>query len=117
MLHFFLTIFKPYSQNAYDKIIYTLSYKEQSQYIKTAHSFHLVDPSPWPLTAALGSFMLTSGLVLYMHKFIGGWSLLMTGAVSILYVMCTCDTKCFFHYTIPGIDYVTSGFYLGLHLK
>ena len=31
------------------------------KYIKTKHSWHLVDPSPWPLTAALGAFMATSG--------------------------------------------------------
>ena len=42
-----------------------------------------------PLIAALGGFMLTSGLVLYMHKFIGGWNLLVTGFSLILYVMYT----------------------------
>jgi Cytochrome c oxidase subunit III len=42
-----------------------------------------------PLIAALGGFMLTSGLVLYMHKFIGGWSLLVTGFSLILYVLYT----------------------------
>lgn len=55
-----------------DKVIYTLFFKEQFKYLKTAHSYHLVDPSPWPLMASLGGFMLTSGLVLYMNKFIGG---------------------------------------------
>ena len=56
-------------------------------YIKTRHSFHLVDPSPWPLAASLGVFMLTTGSVLYMQKFIGGGSLLLTGLVLILFVM------------------------------
>ena len=55
-----------------DKVIYTLFFKEQFKYLKTSHSYHLVDPSPWPLMASLGGFMLTSGLVLYMNKFIGG---------------------------------------------
>lgn len=55
-----------------DKVIYTLFFKEQFKYLKTAHSYHLVDPSPWPLMASLGGFMLTSGLVLYLNKFIGG---------------------------------------------
>ena len=50
----------------------TLFFKEQFKYLKTSHSYHLVDPSPWPLMASLGGFMLTSGLVLYMNKFIGG---------------------------------------------
>lgn len=58
-------------------------------YIKTRHSFHLVDPSPWPLAASLGVFMLTTGSVLYMQKFIGGGSLLLTGLVLILFVMFT----------------------------
>jgi cytochrome c oxidase subunit 3 len=58
-------------------------------YIKTRHSFHLVDPSPWPLIASLGVFMLTTGLVLYMQKFIGGGFLLLTGLVLILFVMFT----------------------------
>jgi Cytochrome c oxidase subunit III len=39
--------------------------------------------------ASFGGFMLTSGLVLYMHKFIGGWKLLETGVLVILYVMYT----------------------------
>lgn len=55
-----------------DKVMYTLFCKEQFQFMQTAHPFHLVDPSPWPLMASLGGFMLTSGLVLYMNKFIGG---------------------------------------------
>jgi cytochrome c oxidase subunit 3 len=58
-------------------------------YIKTRHSFHLVDPSPWPLAASLGVFMLTTGSVLYMQKFIGGGSLLLTGLVLIIFVMFT----------------------------
>ena len=60
-------------------------------YTKTAqrHGFHLVDPSPWPLVASLGAFFMTSGGVLYMHNFAGGGRLLMTGFVTILYVMYT----------------------------
>ena len=64
--------------------------KENFQYIKPRHSFHLVDPSPWPLVVSLGAFMLTTGGVLYMHKFIGGDRLLLTGlSVIILYSMYT----------------------------
>jgi len=64
-------------------------FREQLRYLKTKHSYHLVDPSPWPFTASLGAFMLAIGLVLYMHKFVGGWSLLMTGFLLIFYVMFT----------------------------
>jgi len=63
--------------------------EEDFRYIKTRHSFHLVDPSPWPLTSSLGAFMLTTGGVLYMHKFIGGDRLLLTGLFVILYSMYT----------------------------
>jgi cytochrome c oxidase subunit 3 len=71
----------------HNKELNTLLFKEQFKYLRTSHSYHLVDPSPWPLLAALGAFMLTSGLVLYMHKFIGGWNLLMTGFTTILFCM------------------------------
>ena len=58
-----------------------------TRYLNTTHQFHLVDPSPWPLVAALGAFMLTTGGVLYMHKMIGGWGLFVNGFILILYVM------------------------------
>jgi len=61
--------------------------KQNFNYIKTRHSYHLVDPSPWPFMAALGAFMLTTGAVLYMHKYSGGWNLLITGVLVIIFVM------------------------------
>nr|YP_005090327.1 cytochrome oxidase subunit III [Phaeodactylum tricornutum]ADY18503.1 cytochrome oxidase subunit III [Phaeodactylum tricornutum]QII42409.1 cytochrome oxidase subunit III [Phaeodactylum tricornutum] len=64
-------------------------FKEQFKYLRTTHTYHLVDPSPWPLVASLGAFMLTTGGVLYMHKFIGGWNLFINGFFLILYVMYT----------------------------
>nr|AXI98667.1 cytochrome c oxidase subunit 3 [Pseudoniphargus pedrerae] len=33
------------------------------------HPYHLVEKSPWPLTASLGAMMLTSGLVKWFHLF------------------------------------------------
>jgi heme/copper-type cytochrome/quinol oxidase subunit 3 len=59
------------------------------KFLKTKHLYHLVDPSPWPIIAAFGAFMLTSGLVLYMHKYINGWNLLTIGLFLILYCMYT----------------------------
>ena len=70
-------------------IFFNLSYKEQFKYIKTRHSFHLVDPSPWPLVAAFGALMFTVGMVLYMHRFLGGGWLVLTGLSTIIYVMFT----------------------------
>lgn len=64
-------------------------FKENFKLFKTSHSYHLVDPSPWPFTASLGAFMLTTGLVLYMHKYAGGWNLFVTGFTTIIFVMFT----------------------------
>jgi heme/copper-type cytochrome/quinol oxidase subunit 3 len=61
--------------------------KNTFDYLKTKHKFHLVDPSPWPLLASLGAFMLTTGGVLYMHKVLGGWDLFINGFLLILFVM------------------------------
>jgi len=58
-------------------------------HLKTTHSYHLVDPSPWPIVAAFAAFMFTTGGVLYMQRFIGGWSLFFTGFIALLYVMYT----------------------------
>ena len=72
-----------------NKTAHILLFKEQFKYLKTTHSYHLVDPSPWPALASLGAFMITSGLVLYMHKFIGGWNLFQLGFIVTFYVMYT----------------------------
>nr|YP_008592445.1 cytochrome c oxidase subunit III [Eusthenes cupreus]AFY16811.1 cytochrome c oxidase subunit III [Eusthenes cupreus] len=32
------------------------------------HPYHLVDPSPWPLTGSIGAMTLMSGMVLWFHK-------------------------------------------------
>ena len=82
----FFNLDKKNNKNKTKKVLF---FKEQFKYLKTAHTFHLVDPSPWPLIASLGALMLTSGLVLYVHKFVGGWQLLTTGFSIILYMMYT----------------------------
>ena len=62
-------------------------YKENFNYLKTKHKFHLVDPSPWPLIAAIGGFILTSGGVLYMHNYCLGIYILSLGFLILLYVL------------------------------
>jgi cytochrome c oxidase subunit 3 len=84
-----LSFFKRNKKNTNSKVTHTLLFKEQFKYFKTTHAYHLVDPSPWPLVASLGAFMFAVGGVLYMHKFIGGWNLFITGFSTILYVMFT----------------------------
>jgi len=49
------------------------------------HDYHLVDPSPWPAVGAIGAFILTVGLVLYMHDS-GPWVMLL-GILVIAYTM------------------------------
>ena len=39
---------------------------------KPNHPYHLVDPSPWPLTGSIAAIALTFGLVQYMHDY-GLW--------------------------------------------
>lgn len=56
-------------------------------HLKTDHSYHLVDPSPWPILGSLGGFSLTTGGVLFMHKYYGGWNLFLTGFIIIFYTM------------------------------
>lgn len=51
------------------------------------HGFHLVDPSPWPIIAAMSALMLTFGGVLYMHGYSGGDFLWKLGLFMILYIM------------------------------
>lgn len=51
------------------------------------HSFHLVDPSPWPISGSLGALATTVGGVMYMHPFQGGATLLSLGIIFILYTM------------------------------
>jgi len=51
--------------------------------IKSNHSFHIVDQSPWPLTAALGALTLTSGIVKWFHHF--NILLILTGLLILLY--------------------------------
>ena len=63
------------------------NFKKEFRYLKTTHSFHLVDPSPWPFVASFSAFMITTGAVLYMHKFSGGWDLLESGFWLLILVM------------------------------
>nr|YP_006883908.1 cytochrome c oxidase subunit III [Agelasticus thilius]AFS65871.1 cytochrome c oxidase subunit III [Agelasticus thilius] len=50
-----------------------------------AHSYHMVDPSPWPILGAVAAFLTTSGLTMWFH-----WNspkLLILGLLSTALVM------------------------------
>jgi cytochrome c oxidase subunit 3 len=55
--------------------------------IKTKHSFHLVDPSPWPILVSISMFIFTIGLVTWMHKYINGWNLILNGLLAIICIL------------------------------
>jgi len=53
------------------------------------HSFHLVDPSPWPLVAAFSALSLTFGGVMYFNGYNNGGFTAIFGFCLILYIMFT----------------------------
>ena len=48
-----------------------------------SHTFHLVDPSPWPFVGSIAAFTATMGGALYMHSFALG-NLLLPFGISFL---------------------------------
>jgi len=50
------------------------------------HPFHLVDPSPWPFLAAISALTTTTGFVMYMHCYLGGFYLGFIGFLSLVNV-------------------------------
>jgi hypothetical protein len=48
------------------------------------HPFHLVDQSPWPFLAGMSSLSVTTGFVMYMHCYQGGFVLFAFGFFSLL---------------------------------
>jgi len=51
------------------------------------HSFHLVDPSPWPFISGFSALMLTFGGAMYMHGYVKGFGLFRFGLCMILFMM------------------------------
>ncbi len=49
------------------------------------HSYHLVDPSPWPAVGAFGALVTAFGLIFYMHD-VTPW-VLVIGAAILVYTM------------------------------
>lgn len=68
-------------------MLYFVNLYLNKTHYKTDHSYHLVDPSPWPIFGSFGGFCLTVGAVLFMHRYNGGWYLFLTGFIIILYTM------------------------------
>ena len=56
-------------------------------HMKTKHSWHLVDPSPWPFVTSVSVFIFFTGNVMYMHSYTGGGMLALLGLIGLLFVM------------------------------
>lgn len=48
---------------------------------KQVHSYHLVDPSPWPFITAFGAFTMVVGFANYMHFYSKGFMFLLIGFI------------------------------------
>ncbi len=52
-----------------------------------SHSFHLVEPSPWPALGAMAAFVTAVGAIMFMHDKPFGVPIMSTGLVFILITM------------------------------
>ncbi|MCY4592987.1 MAG: cytochrome c oxidase subunit 3 [Alphaproteobacteria bacterium] len=52
-----------------------------------SHSYHLVEPSPWPAAGAASAFVTAVGAIMYMHEMAFGGALLGLGLLGILATM------------------------------
>ena len=59
-------------------------YKRQGGH---SHSFHLVEPSPWPALGAMAAFVTAIGAIMFMHEKPFGAEIMGVGFVSILATM------------------------------
>jgi cytochrome c oxidase subunit 3 len=69
----------------YQLIIYNREIKKNNNYLKTLHSWHIIDPSPWPLITAFGAFVITLSFGLYMHNYYNGGYLCICGFIILFY--------------------------------
>jgi cytochrome c oxidase subunit 3 len=52
-----------------------------------SHSFHLVEPSPWPALGAMAAFVTAIGAIMFMHEKPFGTEIMSVGFISILATM------------------------------
>jgi cytochrome c oxidase subunit 3 len=68
------------------------------------HPYHLVDPSPWPVSVAVALFVLTTGIVMYFHGIYAGKSTMLFGGFFVSLVL-----------TLWWRDVIREATYKGLH--
>lgn len=54
---------------------------------KQYHTFHLVDPSPWPFIGSFSVLGLTFGFTMYLHSYEGGAFIALNGFILVLITM------------------------------
>lgn len=52
------------------------------------HPYHIVTPSPWPILSSLAAFTITTGAVMYMHRYEGGAFTLSFGLIFLTLILC-----------------------------
>ena len=52
-----------------------------------SHSYHLVEPSPWPAVGAMAAFVLAIGSIMFMHEMQFGGAIAIFGFLAILFTM------------------------------
>ena len=57
----------------------------ESTHSKINHSYHLVDPSPWPLIGSMAAFLIALGAVLLIHS--KSWVVLIAGLFLLIFTM------------------------------
>lgn len=82
------------------------------------HSFHLVDPSPWPVMTSLSLFSVALGIVMYFHYFINGEYHLIFGILSFCFNLYRWFSDIVTEATFEGFhtDAVRLSIILGMHL-
>jgi cytochrome c oxidase subunit 3 len=80
-----ILLFKLNRRNLRDS--YIILYKKKiNKNMSVQHPYHLVEPSPWPILAAMSAFTLTFGGVLYMHRFSIGFLVLSLGVLFLSFI-------------------------------
>lgn len=62
---------------------------QEDEQVVSLHSYHLVDPSPWPFIMSFGLFFLTFGMTMYFHSYRGSYGLIFVGLLLVLGTMFT----------------------------
>lgn len=79
-----------------------MSYNVRSNF--QAHPFHLVSPSPWPITTSLSLFSITTSAAMSMHAFSYAYIFFFSSLISVIYSM-----------SLWFRDVISEGTYLGNH--